>query len=951
MRPANVLAIILALFPVSALAAPFSWDNPGGGDFDNIFNWNPFGVPGAGDTAAFDELGNYTVTHDGDFTNQSMTVTNAGSVLFAADVDTGRTYTLSGDADIQGVNLAVGAFQLPMYLDVGNDLKIGSGGSVVVDSESSVTTQNLLVGNLAAGGNGGIVVSLRSEFHVTGGGQTIVGGNGFIGDITVANLGTLDIAGSLELASDSDPGSTGQLFATTDAAVTVGDVEVGGGAIGSTGAITVSTGATVDLTGAATLDVGGVTGQGTGTIKVEDDSQMSTGTGLTTILDSGLVDLDDTAMFTTNGNLLVDEGLIQGEAATQFIVGPGTTTTVQNSGEISLSGNWAIEGSGGSRDVVVDSAALVVVSDELSLGNAGNSAATFTINAGNVQVGNVVIGPQGHLDLAGGTLGINVGDLDVLGGQFTADSSYTFGGFTDVSVTGNGLLSVAGTATIQKSLTVNGGSFIADDLSVDPAASFTFTSGLVQLNNGLTIGNSDVFGANLTLTPNRQLKTGTTTTIDPFSTLTLDGGLLETGLFVNNGTFDFQRGFLRITRPGGLSIGTGGALTANVTLPSDAVLDITNTATIASDGRLELGGGKLSANLAQINGIVSGFGEIEAPVNLATSGEIRVGAAQQLRITGGSSTNQGKIEVLGGEIEFTSNLSSTGTGLITGRDAIFRFQGGLDNTASVGISFGTTDVFGDVTNQNGATIAASGNSNVTFFDDVENDGDIQVSTGSSAVYFGAVTGTGNFPGGGTNFFEGDLRPGASPAEIDFGGDVVFGAGATLEAELGGTTPGTEFDVLDVLGDVTLGGTLDVSLLNPFTLSAGQSFEIIDVGGTLSGTFLDLAEGGLVGEFNGFNLLITYTAGDGNDVALLSALPGDFDIDGDVDGYDFLAWQRGESPDPLSQADLAAWEANYGTVAALSAASAVVPEPTSLALLSACGLLGLRVSRRATVISI
>jgi|GEM_PF-1645102 len=41
-------------------------------------------------------------------------------------------------------------------------------------------------------------------------------------------------------------------------------------------------------------------------------------------------------------------------------------------------------------------------------------------------------------------------------------------------------------------------------------------------------------------------------------------------------------------------------------------------------------------------------------------------------------------------------------------------------------------------------------------------------------------------------------------------------------------------------------------------------------------------------------------------------PGDFDVDGDVDGHDFLKWQRGESPDPLSASDLADWEANYGT---------------------------------------
>jgi hypothetical protein len=47
-------------------------------------------------------------------------------------------------------------------------------------------------------------------------------------------------------------------------------------------------------------------------------------------------------------------------------------------------------------------------------------------------------------------------------------------------------------------------------------------------------------------------------------------------------------------------------------------------------------------------------------------------------------------------------------------------------------------------------------------------------------------------------------------------------------------------------------------------------------------------------------------------AFESAGPGDFDGDSDVDGHDFLSWQRGQSPDPLSQGDLSTWETNYDT---------------------------------------
>jgi hypothetical protein len=76
-------------------------------------------------------------------------------------------------------------------------------------------------------------------------------------------------------------------------------------------------------------------------------------------------------------------------------------------------------------------------------------------------------------------------------------------------------------------------------------------------------------------------------------------------------------------------------------------------------------------------------------------------------------------------------------------------------------------------------------------------------------------------------------------------------------------------------------------------------------------------------------------GTGVDIVLVGhssvsdGIPGDFDNDGDVDGRDFLVWQRGNSPDPLSAADLEEWQNNYGT-APLGVLTAV-PEPCSLLL--------------------
>jgi hypothetical protein len=68
-------------------------------------------------------------------------------------------------------------------------------------------------------------------------------------------------------------------------------------------------------------------------------------------------------------------------------------------------------------------------------------------------------------------------------------------------------------------------------------------------------------------------------------------------------------------------------------------------------------------------------------------------------------------------------------------------------------------------------------------------------------------------------------------------------------------------------------------------------------------------------------------------------PGDFDGDGDVDGRDFLAWQRGESSNPFSAADFAAWQANYAApLGALTEAVTQVPEPSFLWVAGVCAAL-------------
>ncbi|QDS98506.1 PEP-CTERM sorting domain-containing protein [Adhaeretor mobilis] len=73
---------------------------------------------------------------------------------------------------------------------------------------------------------------------------------------------------------------------------------------------------------------------------------------------------------------------------------------------------------------------------------------------------------------------------------------------------------------------------------------------------------------------------------------------------------------------------------------------------------------------------------------------------------------------------------------------------------------------------------------------------------------------------------------------------------------------------------------------------------------------------------------------------MTGTPGDLDDDGDVDGADFLEFQRTDG----SAAGLTAFQDNYGTVPALASVSAV-PEPSSLLLLALTATTGLTTRQR------
>jgi hypothetical protein len=147
-------------------------------------------------------------------------------------------------------------------------------------------------------------------------------------------------------------------------------------------------------------------------------------------------------------------------------------------------------------------------------------------------------------------------------------------------------------------------------------------------------------------------------------------------------------------------------------------------------------------------------------------------------------------------------------------------------------------------------------------------------------------------------------------------------------------------VLTVNGAATLNGVLVLENLNAGVLpTAATTYTVLDAA-TLTGSFANVANGArLATEDGSGSFVVNYGPGssfDATQVVLSAFLPsglaGDFDGDGDVDGQDFLVWQRGGSPSPNSSSDLNLWRTNFGATGGVVAALDAVPEPSAGALL-------------------
>ncbi len=456
---------------------------------------------------------------------------------------------------------------------------------------------------------------------------------------------------------------------------------------------------------------------------------------------------------------------------------------------------------------------------------------------------------------------------------------------------------------------------------------------------GLTLEN----GARVSTNGNQLNVAGTNANTFLFGTGTTGG---NTRLVVDDGAglgFDFVSHFFSMHQGAELRMQGGGAIASfgiNVS-PSSLISGHGAVVLLGSGTRFDVAGtvrpmngnltlSSIAANRLDLDGNIGGdeFGllDVTSTGNLIISGSLTDSYSGVINIGNSRKIDFNTAFAMDGDLTFTSSSGNrisapmityeTGATVTVNQaigeiDAVTHWPGSaviqLPNASSelhlLGDStFAFTNVFsglGRLVNQSGATM--------TLEDGVD--------IGSKLVNHGT------------------LQIGSSAGSVLLE-DYQQSIGGRLKIELGPPLTGN-FDQITITENAGLSGMLDVSLLSGFTLSPGDSFKIINIDGTLTQHFNNLGEGASVDIFDDVELFITYFGGDGNDIVLFTKRPGDFDFDGDVDGRDFLIWQRGGSPNPLSASDLADWQANYGLPQ--TATATPVPEPGKLMLMTACFL--------------
>ena len=651
------------------------------------------------------------------------------------------------------------------------------------------------------------------------------------------------------------------------------------------GSLALSKGALIFNQGAVILSDGAsLTGSGGGA----PGSPSGSANDRITVLAAAELSANGTAHLSgINGGLTLDNrGNVKAKAAGTFFVGPGITWTRAQG--LGTRGNWVAEVAGSTLDFpggflsgsnisnIFKGAGLCRIEAALrveanSVLNVGIDPATGILDPGALEL------PDGELDGGGTirvfgnsmlTLSASAGNSEALLEAFTG--SINIDANAQLTLSGNGtkdfrsgtinnagrtLWTGAGDINMRDAAVFNNESGGLFDLQNDQTLSATGGNGAAVFNNGGVVRKAAGTGASSFGVIFNNASNGTVQVwnagLAPGQTrrISLSNGTSSGAFSIDpNTTLRFFSG-RHTVNPGGVFTGGGFVSVLGGTL----VLDTNATVNVAN---LEVG----------LNPASGDPGVVDGPGSLVVS--------RTFNWTGGALQGGGSIDIAAGATATGSAASKTlshralnnaGTfGLVTGitlgnGTIINNLAGGVfDLQSDASLSQANNSMF----NNAGTFVKSGGAGQSSIGIPFNNTGSVEVRSGtlflqsytqtagqtrlnggglktSSIIQIqgGVLSGAGPIDGNVSN--GGTVSPGASPGILTITGNYGQTAAGTLEVEIGGPAPGSQFDQLKVSNNVTLDGGLKVSLINGFAPAAADAFQIIKFGitsGSLTGSF-------------------------------------------------------------------------------------------------------------------
>ena len=609
-------------------------------------------------------------------------------------------------------------------------------------------------------------------------------------------------------------------------------------------------------------------------------------------------------------------GLVLGNNVTLVASGASSDyLQVYNNGNANSRGGLTLSTGGmtmntSSYDVTIST--VMVGSGGLAKTGTGNltlTGANTYAGATNINQGTLTLGVSGAIR-GGGAVTVSNGAVLLSNVAWGTGGDGASGQLGAITINQGSKLSVNGPANgIRNGLTLNGGTvnaldgagdnenwaqvFMQSDLTVGGTSKSTISAALgIDGERTFNVGNTgDVSGVDLDITgrfthmPNMRwgyvTKTGDgtmrVTQTSGVGRITVSAGklLLENAgaasNFGNGGLVNNSQTEYRVTTDsqtfGNVIAGTG-----SITKSGNGALSLTGSNTYTGD--TTIAGGTLSASNIVVNAGASQLGNATSAVTLgaastqgvlsytgnsatftrgftiggAGGGRLNVTTAgQTLQVDTGAVTGSGLFTV-GGAGNTTINSNLTHSGGLTKTDAGTLTLTGANNTYSgaTTVSAGTLVINGNITSNvtvsSGATIGGSG------------------TVGALTINAGAT-----------------VAPGNSPGILNTGN---YNQAGTLVAEITGPAAGVGgYDQINVTGTVSLSGDLTLDFTNPgtgYVLNSMIFLILNDSDDAVTGTFSNYAQGANVGNFGGFDWVISYTANStgpaftgGNDVALMA----------------------------------------------------------------------------------